>query len=71
MTITRIECLETRLAREDHILPFIDQPTKIFQGHNGPHSHFAMKRGMMFYDHRYALDFELPLETDILVVVFH
>ena len=54
---------------EGHILPFVPKgPVEIFQGYNGPHSHFAFTRGSgrISYDYRFGLDFKLPLGTEVI-----
>lgn len=53
------------------IIPFSTNhtPVKIFQGYDGPYSHFALRtlgELQLYYDYRFALDFKLPVGTPVL-----
>ncbi len=59
--------------RDGYVLPFISDIVNIFQGYNGPYSHFAMKIGssekpenITTIDGRFALDFAVPFGTRVL-----
>jgi murein DD-endopeptidase MepM/ murein hydrolase activator NlpD len=67
--IKKIKLSHEMEPRFGYSLPF-NRPVKIFQGYNGPYSHFAMERESIhhknIHDHRYSLDFSLPYGSDVL-----
>lgn len=56
---------EMPAARGGFRLPFRYTPVEITQGYNGPWSHFPMESNFTFGGHSYAIDFKLPLGTEI------
>ncbi len=70
MIIEKIEAIGPIDTLEGFAIPFSHGSVVIFQGYNGPFSHFAMNRvGRLcktLYDDRFCLDFALPVGTPVL-----
>ena len=49
-----------------YILPFKSRPAKVLQGWHGGYSHFSRQIGRFVIDDSYAIDFELPLRSEII-----
>lgn len=67
--ITRVNLVNENLVPlVGYTLPFLStHGVDIFQGYNGPYSHFATKRGngSFIFDDRFSLDFRLPPKTSV------
>ncbi len=67
MKLTRIELDFIPEKRRGYILP-IEEKVEIFQGYNGPYSHFALKRGKVerLDDGRFGIDFDVLPGTKVV-----
>jgi len=65
MEIQKIETKKIPCKHEGYLLPFSNAPVIISQGYEGPYSHIATKRGSLFYDDRFSIDFALQLNTSV------
>tara|TARA_Y100000310_G_C20593048_1_gene769083 strand:+ start:458 stop:1036 length:579 start_codon:yes stop_codon:yes gene_type:complete len=54
-------------TRDGYVLPIFSDQVEIFQGYNGPYSHFAMNnlKGKLI-DDRFAIDFRVSFGTEII-----
>lgn len=70
-TYTVVSRADVPPSRSGYVIPFRDVPVRILQGFNGPISHLAFEvRGplsALVQDHRFSLDFALPLGTPVRV----
>ncbi len=65
MPIERVNLYSEPDPIRGYSIPFIGD-IKISQGRNGRYSHFAYRVGPKLVDDRFAVDFELPIGTEIL-----
>jgi murein DD-endopeptidase MepM/ murein hydrolase activator NlpD len=71
--IEKVAFRRTASAVPGCTLPFSGSAVRIFQGYNGPYSHFAVRRGAVedgrIYDYSFSLDFALPFGTPVRAVL--